>query len=258
LKRKSNEISNIFEELRTAQLKLMESGKLSAVASLSAGILHQISQPITAIHGFAKFLIKEMNPKDVFYQPIQHIEEQSVYIKEMLRDLMELIRHREIKKESVNVNNVIKRAMNLLTDELRISRINWDLNLEDPLPPVLADAIHLQQVFMNIVINAIQVMQHMPQGKMRYIAINSKHDRDKDFIIITFQDTGPGLKMEEKLQAFDPFFSTRVEGAGIGLMLSQDLIAEHGGTIEVESKPDKGATFIIRLPCMKKKEMSTV
>ena len=95
---KAVEISQIIGELRATQLKLFETGKISAVASLSAGILHQISQPITAIHGFVKFIKKEMNKEDPFYKPICLMEEQSQYLKEMLSDLMELIRHREIKK----------------------------------------------------------------------------------------------------------------------------------------------------------------
>jgi signal transduction histidine kinase len=93
---------------------------------LSAGILHQISQPITAIHGFVRFMKKEMNPQDVFYKPVCLMEEQTVYLKEMLENLMMLIRHRKITKSNVDVNAVIERSLSLMADELRIRRVNWE------------------------------------------------------------------------------------------------------------------------------------
>ncbi len=246
---KAVEISQIIGELRATQLKLFETGKISAVASLSAGILHQISQPITAIHGFVKFIKKEMNKEEPFYKPICLMEEQSQYLKEMLADLMELIRHREIKKENIDVNTCINRAVNLLTDELRIRRVNWDLGLESNLPLVHADSVHLQQVFMNVVINAIQALSLLPRGDQRYIKITSESNKSKNQVILTFKDTGPGLSAADQKQIFEPFFSTKTTGTGIGLALCKDLVAEHEGTIDVLSHPGEGATFIITLPC---------
>ncbi len=245
---KEREVSLVIEELRDTQLKLFESGKVSAVASLSAGILHQISQPITAIHGFSKFLKKEMNSNDVFYRPICLIDEQAAYLKQMLGNLMELVRHREIKKEDVNVNDPIMRSMNLLKDELRIRRINWDLKLGENLPAVFADTVHLQQVVMNIITNAIQVLGEMPRGAERYIEISSSFDSSAQQIIISIKDTGPGINLLDKMRIFEPFFSTKSKGAGIGLALCHDLVTEHGGVIIVESEPNQGANFLIRLP----------
>lgn len=249
ISQKAVEISKVIEELRAIQLKLFETGKISAVASLSAGILHQISQPITAIHGFVRFIKKEMNKEDQFYKPICLMEEQSQYLKEMLEDLMELIRHREIRKETIDVNACIKRSLNLLTDELRIRRVNWDLFLGENLPHVYADSVHLQQVFMNVVINAIQALSLLPRGSTRYIKITSELNKNKDQIVLSFQDTGPGLSVEDQKQIFEPFFSTKTTGTGIGLALCKDLIAEHEGTVDVISRPGQGATFIITLPC---------
>ncbi len=245
---KTRELSQVVEELRTIQFKLLETGKKSALASLSAGILHQISQPITAIHGFARFMKKEMSETDKFYKPIFHIEEQSVYIKRMLEDLMNLVRHREIKKECIDVNVVIKRAMNLLTDELRIRRVNWDTRLTESLPQVFADEVHLQQIFMNLVINALQSFETMPKGATRYMKITSDLDNTKNEIVITFQDSGPGLSDEDKQVIFEPFFSTKSKALGIGLALCQDLVTEHGGRIEVESKMGEGSILAVRLP----------
>ncbi len=248
LQHQSSELSRIVGELQATQIKLFETGKVSALATLSAGILHQISQPLTAIHGFVRFIKKEMKPEEPFYKPISLMEEQSQYLKAMLEDLMELIRHREIKKESIQVNACLQRAMNLLTDELRINRVNWDLVLEENLPLIYADGVHLQQVFMNIVINAIQAMGLLPRGSLRYIKITSQYDKNQSQVAISFRDTGPGLSLEDQRQIFDPFFSTKIKGAGIGLALCKDLVAEHGGTIELVSLPREGANFIVKLP----------
>ena len=147
------------------------------------------------------------------------------------------------------MNSCINRAVNLLTDELRIRRVNWDLVLEPNLPSVHADSVHLQQVFMNVVINAIQALSLLPRGAMRYIKIISESNKSKSAIVLTFKDTGPGLSEEDQKQIFEPFFSTKTTGTGIGLALCKDLIAEHEGTVDVLSHPGEGATFIITLPC---------
>lgn len=250
---KEREVSLVVEELRDTQLKLFESGKISAVASLSAGILHQITQPITAITGFSKFLKKEMKPEDVFYRPVCLIDEQASYLKQMLGNLMELVRHREIKKENININDPIMRAMNLLKDELRIRRINWDLNLGEDVPAVFADSIHLQQIFMNIITNAIQVLGEMPPGAERYIEVSSRFDQPGQQVIVSIRDTGPGINLLDKMRIFEPFFSTKSKGAGIGLALCHDLVSEHGGTILVDSGPNEGTTFLVHLPAVSHK-----
>ncbi len=246
---KTRELSNVVEELRATQLQLLETGKKSALASLSAGILHQISQPITVIHGFVRFIKKEMKEDNTFYKPISHIEEQSVYIKQMLEDLMNLVRHREIKKENLDVNVVIKRAMNLLTDELRIRRVNWDMSLAEEMPLLYADSVHLQQIFMNFVINALQAFEALPRGSQRYIKITSKFDNRSKEIFITFADTSAALSEEEKKIIEEPFFAIQSRASAIGLALCQDLITEHGGLLAVESGGEvKGRAFVLKFP----------
>ncbi len=244
---KSNEVARAMEEMKAMQLKMIETSKLSAVASLGAGILHQISQPVTAIHGFVRFMKKEMKESDPFYKPVVLMEEQSTYIKDMLEDLMALIRHREIKKAEVNVNDCLQRVFNLLTDELRIQRINWDFQPAERLPPVFADSVHLQQVFMNIIVNAVQALVSLPKGAVRRLIVSTKYEKKENKVVVSFEDNGPGLSQEDQTQIFEPFFTTKTKGSGIGLALSKDLIAEHGGELEAVNKPDAGAVFVVRL-----------
>jgi len=250
LKEKNLQLEATIKELKNAQVKLMDSGKKGAVAALSAGLLHQISQPITAIHGFVRFMKKEMDVNSPFYKPVCVMDEQSFYIKDMLANLMELIRHRQIQKTQININAVVYKSMNLLLDELRIRRIGWDMQLADSVPYIFGDALHLQQVFMNLVVNAMEALSEMPHGTPRTLLVVSKYDAVNHQIVLIFKDNGPGITNENQAKIFDPFFSTKPQGSGIGLALCKDLVNEHGGTINVESSKE-GSIFTIKLPCVR-------
>lgn len=249
LKRKNLQLETAQMELKAAQVKLIESGKSAAVAALSAGLLHQISQPITAIHGFVRFMKKEMDINSPFYKPVCVMDEQSFYIKDMLTNLMELVRHRQIIKTQININAVIYKATSLLLDELRIKRIGWDIQLDDQIPSIHGDALHLQQVFMNLIVNAIEALSEMPHGVTRSLLVTSKYDIENHQAVILFKDNGPGIAREHQAKVFETFFSTKPQGSGMGLALCRDLVNEHGGSIRVESGQD-GTIFTVKLPCI--------
>lgn len=249
-KEKEQEVLVARERIKEAKLKLVDAGKASIFASLSAGILHQICQPITAIHGLVKFLRSETNKEDPHYKSIDLIYEQSAYMKELLIDLMDLMRHHETKKENVNVNGCVERAMRLLRDELRNKRIEWDFIPDPRLPRVYGDAIHLQQVFMNILVNAAQVLGKLSNGERRYIKIATKVNLRGDRVQILMENTGPRLSAEEKESIFEPFVSGG-EGAGIGLALCKDLLLNHDGDITAENIDEvsgQGVRFCVSLP----------
>ena len=250
LKEKNAKLEETIKELKDAQVRLMESGKRGAVAALSAGLLHQISQPITAIHGFVRFMKKEMDINSPFYKPVCVMDEQSFYIKDMLANLMELIRHRKIQKTQTSINAVIYKSMNLLLDELRIRRIGWDMHLDDQLPSIYGDALHLQQVFMNLVVNAMEALSEKPHGAPRTLLVSSQYDNVNHQAVILFKDNGPGIACEHQAKIFDPFFSTKAQGSGIGLALCYDLVNEHGGNISVQSN-EEGTVFTVKLPCVR-------
>ncbi|MFA5659739.1 MAG: ATP-binding protein, partial [Oscillospiraceae bacterium] len=250
VKEKEQEIDVAKQRMETVKLKLVDAGKATIFASLSAGILHQICQPITAVHGLVKFIKKDMKETDPYYKSIDLIYEQSTYIKEMLNDLMDLMRHKETRKENVDVNICVERSVRLLKDEFRIKRVEWDFIAAENLRNVYADAIQLQQIFMNIMVNAVQILGAMPKTERRYIQIVSKYDTRADRIIVSIENTGPGLSDEEKESIFEPFISGG-NGAGLGLALCKDLLLDHGGEITVENIDEeacRGVRFFISLP----------
>lgn len=250
LSQKEKKIRALTLQLKTMETKLAENSRISLVAHLSAGIVHQISQPITAINGFIKFLKKEMNPQDQLYRPVCLVDEQCVYLKQMLDDMMELVRHSEMKREKLNVHDVIYKAVNLLKDELRIRRINWDLDLQEGVPKIYADHIRLQQVFMNIAVNAMQALTDLPKDQEKYIRISSSLDAERKEVVISFQDTGPGIPKDAGNHIFEPFYSTKTKGAGIGLSLCQMLVQEQNGRMTVVNNLPQGAHFRVHLPAV--------
>ncbi len=250
VREREQEIDLANKRMENARIKLVDAGKATIFANLSAGILHQICQPITAVHGLVKFLKKDMKETDPYYKSVDLVYEQSVYIKEMLNDLMDLMRHKETKKENIDVNDCIERSLRLVKDEFRIKRIEWDFIPGENLFRVYADAIQLQQVFMNIIVNAVQVLSRMPKGERRYIRIETKYHAKIDRIIVSIENTGPGLLDEERHSIFEPFVSGS-DGAGLGLALCKDLLDDHGGDIAVENMDNEacqGVRFSIFLP----------
>jgi signal transduction histidine kinase len=250
VKRQDNK--HLLQELRTTQLMVMESGKISAFASISAGLLHQMSQPITAIHGFAKFLKEEMDSKDKFYRPITLIAEQSSHIKGMLGNLMELVHHKTVKKEAVDVNDVLNKTLNLLEDELRIRHIIWEVYLCKDNPCVYADKIYLQQAFLNILTNALQALDALDGKVEKQLNITTIFSEDKKQIEIAFEDNGPGILPLNQMRIFDPFFTTKEKSAGMGLSLTKDIVEEVGGIVILESVIEKQTRFVIELPTQEK------
>ena len=247
LKEKNLQLEARIMELKAAKIQLMNSERKGLIAALSAGLLHQISQPITAIHGFVRFMKKEMDINSPFYKPVCIMDEQSLYMKDMLANLMELIRHREIQKTQININTVIHKSINLLLDELRIRRIEWDLQLDDSLPFIFGDALHLQQVFMNLAINAMEALSDLPHGAPRTLRITSQYDIENHQVAIIFKDNGPCITDEHQAKIFESFFSTKSQGSGIGLALCHDLVNGHGGSVGVQSSQES-TIFTVKLP----------
>ena len=249
------EVAQEKGKVQKARLKLADMGKASIFASLSAGILHQMCQPITAVHGLAKFMHNSMKKDNPYFKSVDLIVEQSSYMKEMLNDLMDLVRHKEVKRENININICVERALRLLKDEFRIKRINWDFSPGEDLPDVFADSIHLQETFMNIAVNAIETLGTLPRGEKRYFKIATAYEPLERRVSACLENTGPALSEEQKEHIFEPFFTNRSTGAGIGLALCKDLITEHGGDVFVENVKDAGVAgedlgvrFCVKLP----------
>jgi two-component system NtrC family sensor kinase len=253
-------VARDMREIKRLELQLIRSKKLSAIGELAAGVAHEINNPLNVISGNAEILSKESQDRDVKLAT-KIIIEQVKRVAAITDSLLQFSKRREPKIELVDINKVIKDTLPLLEYQVRLQNIAIYKHLNSGLPEVMGDFGQLQQVFLNIMVNAVQAM---PEGGRLDIRSYSKNvtefgKRKTDIfklgdkvVVIEFEDTGVGISEERLEKVFDPFFSTKEKGMGLGLSICHGIIEAHQGSIEAQSKLGKGTTFIIKLPILRK------
>jgi len=253
------ELKEAYEELKASQLKLIQSEKLAAVGELAAGVAHEINNPLFAIKGEAEMLLMDEDIDGDTKEAAGIIVEQSERIKEVNERLLEFSHKRELNREPLDVDNILEKSISLLRYQTKIENLEIRKELEPNLPKILGDSNQLQGAFLNIMLNAVQTMEERGKLTVRtYREKVTKHGRRKmdkfklgtELVVIEFKDTGKGMDEEKLSKIFDPFFSTKEKGAGLGLSVCHRLIEDHNGIIEVHSKLGEGSIFIIKLPIL--------
>ncbi len=230
--------------LRAAERELARVRKLATLAEFSAGVVHEVKNPMTGIVSFAQLARGKLHEPDKVMELLTLIEKQAVRCKEILDNFLAIARHERQPGEAIELNVVVHDVAKLLSYQLGTRNVQLALSLGADLPAVFGNAGDLQQVLLNLALNA----QHaMPQGGR--VELRTEAD-GAGFVRLCFADNGPGMSDEVRRRVFEPFFTTkpRGEGSGLGLAISRSIIEEHGGTIDVESTLGKGTTFTIRLP----------
>jgi signal transduction histidine kinase len=239
-------------ELRKKQTLLIASEKLSALGKISAGIAHEIFNPLTSILGIVtlmkKQLVHESPTQETCAETIRllkFLDAEANRIIRIVQSLTQFYRRKEPKMFIVNVNEDVDAALQIASFQMENEPIQLIKNLRAGLPQVVADRDQLQIVFLNMLMNARDAMEN---GGV--LSITTAHDQN-GWVLIQFTDTGCGIPKDIRDKIFEPLFTTKEEGKGTGLGLSicRDIIESHGGRIETESAPGRGATFTIRLPC---------
>lgn len=228
--------------MRETQEQLLQSEKLASIGQLAAGVAHEINNPIGVMLGFAQVLLKRVKEDDPTYKPLTTIEREGLRCKRIVQSLLDFARHSKPEPRRVNVNDVIDASLELSHQSTR-SNIHLIKEYSPNLPPVLADINQLQQVFLNILLNAYDAMSN--GGTLRIVT-----GLVMDRVDIAFSDTGVGIPPENLTRIFDPFFTTKEvgKGTGLGLSISYGIVEQHGGTIEVKSQVGEGSTFTVHLP----------
>jgi signal transduction histidine kinase len=234
------------DENQQLRLKAEVSNRLAAIGEMAAGIAHEINNPLTGILGFSEWLAKRKDlPEDVTKQ-LKTIADGSNQVKSIVKRLLTFGRQTKPQKIRVNINELVDAMLEIRSYVLRTANIKVIKHLDPALPEVTVDPGLIQQVFINLIINAEYAMKKAHGRGTLTVTTEKKVDH----ICITFQDDGPGISQKTKDRLFHPFFTTKEvsEGTGLGLSLSHAIIAQHSGTIEVESQPDQGASFTVTLP----------
>ena len=238
------ETRQAYENLRRTQEQLLHSEKLAAVGQLISGVAHELNNPLTAILGYSQLLTSsgQMGQQGIEYSDKLYKQAQRTH--RIVQNLLSFARQHKPERMQVQINQALEETLALRDYDLRMHNIRVHLNLAESLPMTFADPHQLQQVFLNMVNNAVDaILEHSTDGDL-WVRTSLNGDR----LCIEFTDSGPGVKDASKV--FDPFYTTKPvgKGTGLGLSICYGIITEHGGTIRVSNVPARGASFLIELP----------
>jgi len=240
------------EGRRQLELKAQVTSRLASVGEMAAGVAHEINNPLTGVIGFAQLLMdREDIPKDI-RRDLAAINDGAQRVAGIVKRLLAFSRQVKPERKLVDINELIESTLTLRAHHLRVNNIKVTTQLAPDLPKTVADPGQLQQVLLNLIVNAETEMK-LARGKGKLLIKTEKVD---NIIRISFKDNGPGIAKKNLDRIFDPFFTTREvgQGTGLGLSLCHGIVAEHNGKIYVESKLGKGATFIMELPVVTEAE----
>ncbi len=227
---------------RQLQSQLLQSAKLAAVGKLAAGVAHEINNPLTGILAFAEDLLEEAAEDDERRDDYKVIIRESLRCRGIVRDLLDFARQEEPDFRTVDLNRVVHRTIAMVERLPRFRDVQLNQELAAETLAVLADPRQLQQVFLNLIINANDAMK----GRGEIILTSGKLE-DAESCFVSVQDTGPGISAEAAEKIFEPFFSTK-STSGLGLAVSLGIIQRHGGTIKVGESSGGGADFRVVFP----------
>lgn len=242
------------KQLKETQSQLVQSAKMSTIGQLGSAVAHELNNPIGGILGYAQFILQKLSKPDVvpkdfktYKQYIAYIEEEAKRCKTIVENLLSFSRKPLAARKSVDIKQLIEKTLSIIRYQLKLQNIKLITNYEPKLPSISGNVNQLQQAFTNIIINA----QHaMPKGGKLNIRVNTKMKEGKKHLKISFKDTGCGIPKENLEKVFEPFFTTKEnwQSIGLGLSITYQIIKEHKGTINAESKVGKQTTFTITLP----------
>lgn len=221
----------------------LQTEKLSALGRMAAGIAHEINNPLGGILIYSTNLIKKIPEKSPLKEGMEIIIHETLRCKTIISDLLEFSREKEPQKTLVNVNEIIKKTVSMLQNEFNLDHINVTTDLSNKVSETYMDQNQMQQVFINMILNAVEAIKD--NGT---INISSRIDRNRKCIKINISDNGCGIDPDNLGRLFEPFYTTKVKGTGLGLAVSYRIIRNHKGDILVSSIQGEGSTFTIEIP----------
>lgn len=231
------------EEIKKIHAQLFRSEKLASLGKLAAGVAHEINNPLTGILTNSSLLLDDLPTSDPRHEDVDVIVKETIRCREIVKRLLDFARQTKPQKQLVSINEIIENIILLVRNQTSFRNIQMQRNLQQNMPEIMADRDQIQQVFINIIINASEAM-----SKGGLLSISTALLLTNNSIIITFKDNGPGIPENICEKIFDPFFTTKEQGTGLGLSISYGIIEQHGGDINVESSLGQGTTFTIQLP----------
>jgi PAS domain S-box-containing protein len=234
------------QEARELEKQLIMSGRLVSIGEVTASMAHEFNNPLGIIMGFVEDMLGSTDPASPNYRALQIIDEEAKRCRQIVRDLMEYARPKSTEFCSTSIADIIEKTLQLVENRLYKQKVAGEKIIEPDLPRIQADASQLEQVLVNLYLNAIDAM---PEGGKLTIKAGIARSDGCATAIITVSDTGLGIADTDLPKIFQPFFTAKKRrGIGLGLPICQRIVKNHGGRIEVESQQGKGSTFKIYLP----------
>jgi two-component system NtrC family sensor kinase len=237
------ELTDFAEELERSQAQLVQAEKMAAIGRLAASIAHEINNPLQAIHNSLHLSLHKNLEDDKRLQYVGMAQVEVQRLIEIVQRMLDFYRPSRGGSTPTDINSIVTNVLALAQKRLEHSSVQVHPHLASDLPPVPVVADQITQVFLNIVINAIEAM---PSGGDLHL--ETQLSEDGEWALIRFHDTGMGMPSEQIANLFEPFYTTKTDGTGLGLAISYGIVERHGGEIDVSSQPERGTTFVVRLP----------
>jgi PAS domain S-box-containing protein len=236
------ETCRAYEDLRRTQEQLLQSEKMSAVGQLISGVAHELNNPLTAILGYAQLLEGAgLDPRSADY--VRKLFKQAQRTHRVVQNLLSFARQRKPQKQEVDLRKVLEESLTLREYDLKVNNVSLEREIPDDLPSVVADPHQLEQVFLNVINNALDAMVEGSGSGVLKVRVFKKDA----YVCVEFDDSGPGIKDPSRI--FDPFYTTKSvgKGTGLGLSICYGIVKEHGGEIVARNRDEGGATIAVRL-----------
>jgi signal transduction histidine kinase len=239
-------IDDITDRIRLED-QLVQNEKLTSIGLLAAGVAHEVNTPLAVISSYSQMLRKQIPPGDSGFKLLEKITAQTFRASEIVNNLLSFSRMNAAEFSTVNIHKVINDTLSLLEHPLKTSRVRVNANLLAEAPTVTGNAGKLQQVFLNLFLNARDAMPDGGALDVRTAIVDGRIE-----IVVT--DSGAGISREHIKKIYDPFFTTKTagKGTGLGLSVSYGIVQEHGGSISVESNVGRGTSFRLDFPLSRK------
>jgi PAS domain S-box-containing protein len=241
------------EALRKTQSELAHVNRVATLGELTASLAHEINQPLGAIVNNAGACLRWLAAHNIgeARQSTEHVIRDAHRASQIIKRIRSLMTKAPPQKDWMDINEIIGEVIAFLRPELHAERVGVQMQLSDELPTVLGDRIQLQQVLLNIVMNAIEAIRGAGEGPRTLVLRTDKHDAQH--ILVAVQDSGPGIDAGHLDQPFEAFYSTKPRGLGMGLAISRSIIEAHGGRLWATANESRGATFQFTLPIQSEK-----
>jgi len=256
LEKRNEELRRANEMLFDTQLKLSRTERLAMVGEMAATVAHEIGTPLSSISGHVQLLLQEPGLDPATTSRLKIVEGQIARTVDILQGVLNLSRQPKPALRPLDVNSLLKEILGLTWPGLGLKNVTVKERFTDDFPPVLGDANQLQQVFLNLIVNAVDAMPQGGELRVETDSVESQHEEEASpWVRIQITDTGRGIAPQDQRRIFEPFFTTKDlgEGTGLGLAVCHRILKAHGGIMEVKSQVGMGSTFVILLPAEERK-----